>query len=249
MRGSLRLRHHEHRPAAAAGLTHDPRGWRCGPTVQGRVAGIARTLGYLERGWRTGDLVAFEHGLAELRQQLLTGQAPEPTRVVRLAEYAEPWFERIAAQVELGRMSPLTYNKYEGDWRLHLRPAFGRLPLPAIDDHAITRFVRRKLPAGLREATVKNSLIALSGMLTDAVADGPYPGGPTPGDRTVPVTVAAAATRASTSRSQWPFTPDGPASPRVRARTAVPTSGSISGSRRSSTMRGSRERAEPVNPN
>ena len=50
-----------------------------------------------------------------------------------LEEWAGPWFEQIAVQVELERMSPLTYNKYEGDWRLHLAPAFGRLPLTAID--------------------------------------------------------------------------------------------------------------------
>jgi integrase len=59
-----------------------------------------------------------------------------------------------------------------------LKPAFGRLPLPAIGDQAITRFVSRKLHAGLSEATVKNSLIALSGMLTDAVADGLIPANP-----------------------------------------------------------------------
>ena len=62
-------------------------------------------------------------------------------------EFAGPWFERIAAQVELGRMSPLTYNKYEGDWRRHLQPAFGKMPLGAIDQPLLLQFLRTKIAA------------------------------------------------------------------------------------------------------
>jgi hypothetical protein len=59
-----------------------------------------------------------------------------------LEEFVGPWFEKVAAQVELGRMSPLTFNQYEGVWRRHLRPTFGRLPLGAIDQPVITRYMR-----------------------------------------------------------------------------------------------------------
>lgn len=172
MRGSLRIRHQASCPATASGRPKDPRACRCSPSVQGRVAGVSRSLGHLPRGWLAADLIEFEHRLADLRGLVLEGRPPAPTRVVTLGEFAGPWLERIAVQVELGRMSPLTYNKYEGEWRRYLDPAFGRLPLAAIDQAQIVRFMRDGMRAGLSESTVKGKLIVLCGMLTDAVAEG-----------------------------------------------------------------------------
>jgi integrase len=93
-------------------------------------------------------------------------------RVVTLSEFAGPWFERIARQVEVGRMSPYTYNNYAGRWRNHLEPAFGSLPLPAIDHAAVTRYMADRQAAGLSETTVKHHLAVLYGMLTDAMGEG-----------------------------------------------------------------------------
>jgi integrase len=178
MRGSLRLRHAVACPARAGGKTKDARSCRCAPVVQGRVGRVQRRLGYLELGWRAADLVTFERQLADLRDQILTGRTPKPTRIVTLDEFVGPWFEKVAAQVELGRMSPLTFNQYEGVWRRHLRPTFGRLPLGAIDQPLITRYMRAKFADGLAESTVKNSLVPLCGMLTDAVSEGLIPNNP-----------------------------------------------------------------------
>lgn len=127
MRGSLRLRHSQTCPAREAGRTKDPRS--CSPpSVLGRVGSVARSLGTLPRGWRSTDLLEFERRLFELREQVLSGKPPRPTRPITLDEFVGPWFEKVALQVELGRMSPLTFNNYEGDWRRHLRPAFGVRP-------------------------------------------------------------------------------------------------------------------------
>jgi integrase len=172
MRGSLRLRHSQTCPAREAGRTKDARSCSCSPSVLGRVGSVARSLGTLPRGWRAADLLEYERRLFELREQVLTGKPPRPTRPVTLDEFVGPWFEKVALQVELGRMSPLTFNKYEGDWRRHLRPAFGRLPIAAIDQTRIVSYMKAKYDAGLSESTVKNSLVALSGMLTDAVTEG-----------------------------------------------------------------------------
>ena len=118
MRGSLRLRHAITCPARGAGRrTKDARACRCSPVVQGRVGNVQRRLGYLELGWRAVDLVPYERQLGDLRDQVLSGRTPRPTRVVTLDEFVSPWFEKVAAQVELGRMSPLTFNQYEGVWR------------------------------------------------------------------------------------------------------------------------------------
>jgi integrase len=178
MRGSLRLRHAVNCPARSGGKTKDARSCRCAPVVQGRVGNVQRQLGYLELGWRVADLVTFERQLADLRDQILTGRTPKPTRIVTLDEFVGPWFEKIAAQVEVSRMSPLTFNQYEGVWRRHLRPTFGRLPIGAINQPLITRYMRAKLAEGLSESTVKNSLVPLCGMLTDAVTEGLIPSNP-----------------------------------------------------------------------
>lgn len=172
MRGSLRVRHREGCPADAAGRTKDARACRCSPSVQGRVAGVSRSLGHLPRGWRANDLIEFERALADMRMLVLEGRPPVHTRVMTLREWAGPWFERIAAQVEVGRMSPLTFNSYEGAWRLHIEPAFGRLPLAAIDQAAIARYMRDRMDRGLQEVSVKRTLALLCGMLTDAMAEG-----------------------------------------------------------------------------
>jgi integrase len=172
MRGSLRLHHAKRCPASARGQMLRSDLCSCRPTVQARVARVERRLGYLELGWRVADLAEFERRLAELREKVVHGQVLPPSRPVTVEEFAGPWFERIAAQVELGRMSPLTYNKYEGDWRRHLRPAFGSLPLGAIDQPLLLQYLRTKIAEGLTEGTAKASLTVLSGMLTDAVSQG-----------------------------------------------------------------------------
>ena len=178
MRGSLRIRHVKDCPATAVGRARDARACRCSPSVQARVAGVSRSLGQLPRGWRTDDLIPFERELSDLRGLVLEGRAPRRSKIVTLAEWAEPWFERIAAQVEAGRMSPLTYNQYEGAWRLYLGPALGRLPLPAIDHETIVRFMREHHARGLSESRVQSILIPLSGMLTDAMTEDLIPKNP-----------------------------------------------------------------------
>jgi integrase len=178
MRGSLRIRHAQDCAAGDPGCTKDPRLCTCSPLVVGRIGSIARSFGNLPRGWRTTDLIEHERRLVELRDQVLSGRTPPPSRVVTLEEFVIPWFDKLATQVEMGRMSPLTFNKYEGDWRRHLRPAFGRLPLGAIDQARLVSYMNEKLKAGLSESTVKNSLVPLCGILTDAVSEGHIPTNP-----------------------------------------------------------------------
>jgi hypothetical protein len=140
--------------------------------MQARVASVSRALGHLPRGWRADDLLRFERELAELRDQVLEGKQPRRAKLVTLSDWAIPWLEGIASQAELGRVSPLTYNNYEGDWRRYLEPAFGRLPLPAITYDEIIKFQRAMIERGLSESRIKGVLIPLSGMLTDAMSEG-----------------------------------------------------------------------------
>jgi integrase len=140
--------------------------------VQGRVGSISRNLGRLTIGWRTADLIEFERALADVRLLVVEGRTPPVRRIVTLREFAGPWFERIARQVEVGRMSPYTYNNYEGRWRNHLEPHLGSLPLPAIDHACIAKYMAERQATGLKENSVKDHLIVLCGMLTDAMGEG-----------------------------------------------------------------------------
>ena len=178
-RGSLRIRHAQDCAAEEAGRPKDPRLCTCSPLVVGRIGDISRSFGHLARGWRETDLIEHERRMLELRDQVLSGRTPPPSRVVTLEEFVVPsWFDKLAIQVEMGRMSPNTFDKYEGDWRRHLRPAFGRLPLGAIDQARLVSYMNDKLRAGLSESTVKNSLVPLCGILTDAVSEGHIPTNP-----------------------------------------------------------------------
>jgi integrase len=174
MRGSLRLRHKQDCPARAAGKNRDPRACRCAPAVEirFRTLGVERIVGYLDRGWRAQDLDEFQRELLDMREQLMAGRRPRPRRATTLNDYAAGWFARLHDAVKLGQLSPLTYNQYEGDWRRWIGPRFGRLPLGAIDVAAANSYIADRIADGAADSTAKNSLTSLSGMLTDAAAEG-----------------------------------------------------------------------------
>ena len=107
-------------------------------------------------------------------------------------------------------MSPLTYNKYEGDWRRHLQPAFGKLPLGAIDQPLLLQYMRTTDRRGpQRDAPSRTTLTVLCGMLTDAMAEGHIANNPLRTPTSGAATAAAAATtsidlqRPSASRRRY----------------------------------------------
>jgi integrase len=134
--------------------------------------GVQRPLGSLPKGWKVADLQVFNDELADLRRRLQSGAPLPPAAIVTLNDYAPGWFERLQAAVLLKKVSPLTYNAYEGDWRNHIKPFFGRYALSAIDVQLANRYLAKRLRAGAAESTAKNSMTVLSAMLTDAVAEG-----------------------------------------------------------------------------
>ena len=171
VRGSLRLEHKKTCPAK--GHRPDSRACRCGPRVRARLAGKDYTLGSLEKGWRAADLERFERKLIDMREAIAEGASPRPHRVVVLGDYAAGWFQALHVAAQMGSISPLTFNTYEGDWRLHIGPWFGKFPLGAIDAALVNRYISAKLEAGYSRNKVMSSLTVLSGMLTDAAAESP----------------------------------------------------------------------------
>jgi integrase len=175
-RGHLRIRHH----AGCKARGRNARACTCSPTVEARfkAMGVQRPLGQLPKGWKVADLHDYEQELLELRSHLIDGRPLKPTEIVTLRDYAIGWFERLHAAVLLGQVSPLTYNQYEGDWRNWIEPNFGSYALGAIDVAMVNRYLAMRLQKGAAEATAKNSLTCLSGMLTDAMAEGLVAGNP-----------------------------------------------------------------------
>jgi integrase len=168
-RGSIQLRH---RKGCDAPSKPDARACRCAPTVYVVLERQWIKAGYLDRGWRKSELEPFEAKLADMRGKLSAGEPWQPRKLMHLAEYADGWFDELAAAAQAGRISRLTYNTYLGSWENHLAPAFGALPLAAIDAGAVRKYVNAKLAAGLAPVTVNSTLTPLSAMLTDAVTDG-----------------------------------------------------------------------------
>jgi integrase len=107
-----------------------------------------------------------------MRASLEAGENWRPRKTVRLAEYAEGWFDELWAAATDGRISKLSFNGYEGAWANHLEPALGHLALGAIDQQAIRRLISQKQHDGLKVGTVRFIVAVLSAMLTDAVAEG-----------------------------------------------------------------------------
>jgi hypothetical protein len=168
-RGSIQLRHRKACPANGK----EARTCRCGPTVYAVVDGTWVKAGYLPEGWRRDDLAPFERRLIDTREALEAGQNPKPRRIVKLGDYATGWFDELHAAAKAGHISKLTYNAYETTWFKHLAPAFGGVPIAAIDAAMIRRYGTMKAEEGLAAQTVRNHVSAcLSAMLSDAVAEG-----------------------------------------------------------------------------
>jgi integrase len=167
MRGSIQVRHRKHCPATGK----DCRSCRCSPAAYAVLAGRFQRVGYLPEGWRKTDLVPFERRLSEMRDAFEAGQSWRPRKPMRLSEYAEGWFDELYQAAKDQRISRLTFNGYEGAWTNHIQPAFGHLPLAAIDQAAIRRFISAKRET-MRQGTTKYICSVLSAMLTDAVSEG-----------------------------------------------------------------------------
>jgi integrase len=166
-KGSVQLRHRKGCKATGK----DSRSCRCGPTAYAVLQGKWERIGYLPGSWRKADLEPFEDRLREMREAFETGQPFRRPKATRLSDYAEGWFDELENAAKAGLIAKATFNAYESYWHNHISLAFGHLPLAAIDQPMIRRYVAAKLANGLKPNTVNNTLTMLSAALTDAVAD------------------------------------------------------------------------------
>ncbi len=128
-----------------------------------------------------------EHERARLRVHNQPGWCPKAARLAVKAEekkkqsdritvqqYAEAWLRSHVAIA----CKPRTSELYRSVFAHHVFPAFGSVPLHALDRGAIRDLLTRKAQAGLARASLQNILIPLRAMLNAALDDGKIPGNP-----------------------------------------------------------------------
>lgn len=113
------------------------------------------TVGYKPDGKRDSPFVTAKtkteavEEFKKLQTKLLTGTLPEPGRMT-VGQFLDLWLDRVKSS-----MRPKTWAGYEANVRLHLKPAFGRLPLPKLTPLHIQDLYQRLLDRGLTRRTVE----------------------------------------------------------------------------------------------
>src|SRR5215212_966565 len=85
----------------------------------------ATPLGSRQPRWRTlGEVGVMEARRLrdEFRSEVRSGGAAPVVRRARFSDVADEWKEQIARLRDIGQLAPRTFEKYEGDLRLHVAP-------------------------------------------------------------------------------------------------------------------------------
>ena len=113
---------------------------------------------------RRADAVAWEQ---DQRRGLRRGDWVDPRRgKVPLSQVADGWLTSRGSVKRRSRESD------EANWRLHVAPAFGRLPVASINKAMITRWVGGLIESGASSSSVTRYLAVLRLVLGHAVEDG-----------------------------------------------------------------------------
>jgi integrase len=113
---------------------------------------------------RKADAVAWEQ---EQLRDLRTGEWIDPRRGrVALREVAEAWLDSRNAVKRRSRESD------EANWRLHVEPTFGDLPVASITKAAVARWVGALIANGASASSTNRYLATLRSIMAFAVADG-----------------------------------------------------------------------------
>lgn len=100
---------------------------------------------------------------------------PAPKRsITTVADYVRDWLANTARP----GVSARTYERYEGEVRLHVAPAFEDVALQDVTAADVRRFKQAMVGVGLAPSTVGHAQGVLSTALNQAVADGAIPANP-----------------------------------------------------------------------
>jgi integrase len=95
-------------------------------------------------------------------------QEAEAAQVLTLKGYSDTWMK---AKQAMG-LKYTTLKRYQSILNIHLNPAFGSLPLKAVDRAKVRELVGTLNDQPLKPKSIKNVLLCLSALYTDAIEDG-----------------------------------------------------------------------------
>jgi integrase len=101
------------------------------------------------------------------RVEVRSGGVALPTRA-SFAELADTWLEHMASLRDLGQLAPRTYDKYETDLRLHVRPWFGGRQVRAITPDDLVAWHRDQRGTGSSDWAIRARWIVVRGVLGHA---------------------------------------------------------------------------------
>ena len=120
--------------------------------------------------WRTLGAV----GVMEARRlrdafrvEVRNGGMVLPTRA-SFAEVSDAWIGHIESLRDLGQLSPRTYQKYESDLRIHVRPCFGSRQIRSITPDDLVAWHRDQRAGGSSDWAIRARWIVLRGVLGHA---------------------------------------------------------------------------------
>lgn len=104
----------------------------------------------------------------ELRRQRRKGERIAPARAPRFAGVRG----RVAREDEDEGFRSRTFEKYDDNLRLHVKPRLGRLKVSEVREDDVAALVRAMEAQGYSGATIKGALVPLSGILVAVVRKG-----------------------------------------------------------------------------
>jgi len=120
------------------------------------------------RKWRQSRVGAIADGRLFPEHQHKRKHAEAAPKVLTIADYARTWMEANRAK----GLKHTTLERYRGILDEHVLPAFGPLPLSAVDRTKVRELVGHLSTKGLKPKTIKNVVLGVSALYTEAIEDG-----------------------------------------------------------------------------
>ena len=120
------------------------------------------------RKWRQSRVGAIADGRLFPEQEQKRKHAEAAPKALTIADYARTWMGACEAK----GLKHTTLKRYRGILDEHVLPAFGPLPLSAVDRTKVRELVGHLNTKGLKPKTIKNVVLGVSAMYTEAIEDG-----------------------------------------------------------------------------
>jgi integrase len=124
------------------------------------------------RAQRVGTKAQADYVAQKIRKEIGSGNFKfEDEEVKEDTITLQQYFTGIDSKNIAAGLSESTVDGYEADFRLHVGPALGNLPLNKIDRKTVKNFVAQLVSKGLKKPSIRKIVAELCAMLNRAVED------------------------------------------------------------------------------